>query len=346
MRNVICVWNNGNGAFEKNIPLEYIARRNERLGYSSEIDVIVMGGFNFFSSEYKETLLRLKFRLIDCTKLYSEAEAMNLNLARFGDYELKCFLRWIVLYKHYVSEPLIHYDGDVVFNENPDFMATLLKDKTFVLQGCPAFTCIGDPVSWHEAYGAALNEFTANIDSYSKDAWVKREGWEKSEKEKWAGQRYRKTISSDQDFISHLIHTDQIKQDSPQSIMDILPEYMMFENPLFINGYSPWNYTNCTYRRIDSVDYINDKRVFFWHMQSHFSNYLSRYLIMSRLLRCTNQTVTYETDGTHDLKNRIAVMLEKVMAYSRFDVYRFFFDETDFSPVFRNVIWWKAGVFA
>lgn len=344
MRNVICVWNNGKGGFEKNIPLEFVARRNEKLGYTAEIDIVVLDGFDHFSPDYKNSLSLLNFKLVDCVKLYKEVEAKHINLARFGDYERKCFLRWIVLYELYHSEPLIHYDGDVVFNENPDLITSLLVGKTFVLQGCPAFTCIGDPNSWHEAYGAALDEFNANIDSYSNNAWRERDGWEKSEREKWAGQRFRKIISSDQDFLSHLIHIDQIKQDSPQAIMDIFSEYVMFENPLYITSYYPRYNTNLTYNRINGIDYLNGKKVLFWHMQTHFAKYLSKYLIMTKLLHSTNHMVTCDANDKHDLTNWIAERFDRLIGYSRLDVYRHFFDESDFLSVFSQAVWWNTKI--
>ena len=345
MRNVICVWNNGHGEFEKNIPLEFIAKRNEMLGFNSEVDVVVLSGFDKFKPGYKENLLRLKFRLIDCTKLYEEAKGKNYTLARFGDYELKCFLRWIVLHEYFNNEPLIHYDGDVVFNENPDLISRLLAGKTFILQGCPAFTCIGDPQGWHEAYSSALEKFIYDIESYSIDAWRKREGWEQSEKEKWAGQRFRKIISSDQDFISHLIHTEQIKQDSPKAITDILTDYTMFENPLFISSYHPWNYTNCSYSRVNGIDFINSKKVFFWHMQTQFANYLSKFMLMRSILHCADHKVMYEAKANYDFINVFADILKRVVTYSRLDVYKNFFDSADFSTVFRNEVWWNSGVF-
>lgn len=359
MRNVICVWNNGKGEFEQNIPLEYIALRYEKLGYATEFDVVVLSGFDNFSSGYKESLSRSKFRLIDCGGLYKEAEFRNPNLARFGDYELKCFLRWIVLHEFYQSEPLIHYDGDVVCNENPDRIADLLTGRTFVLQGCPAFTCIGDPDSWYGAYRTALDEFTADIEAYSSAAWYEREGWEQSENEKWAGQRFRKTISSDQDFLSHLIHTGQMIQDSPQSVIDRLPQHMMFENPLFINGYCPWNYENCTYSRVDNIDYINGLRVLFWHMQSDFVNYLSKYLVMATKLHCTDHTcqlpsalldimpgnACYQGSRKLDVHNRVAELLNRFIGRSRLDIYRHFFAKDDFSSVFKRDVWWNAATF-
>lgn len=359
MRNVICVWNNGKGEFEQNIPLEYIALRYEKLGYATEFDVVVLSGFDNFSSGYKDSLSRSKFRLIDCGGLYKEAEFRNPSLARFGDYELKCFLRWIVLHELYQSEPLIHYDGDVVCNENPGRIAELLTGRTFVLQGCPAFTCIGDPDRWYGVYRAALDEFTSDIEAYSSAAWYEREGWEQSENEKWAGQRFRKTISSDQDFLSHLIHTGKIIQDSPQSVLDSLRTYTMFENPLFINGYHPWNFERCTYNRIGAVDYINGLRVLFWHMQCDFVHYLSKYLIMATTLHCTAhkcrlpyavssimpETAGYQDDRTSDVHNWMAELLNKFIGRSRLEIYRHFFDNENFSPVFQQAVWWNSNVF-
>src|SRR5262249_32292468 len=152
-----------------------------------------------------------------------------------------------------------HYDGDVVFNEDPDVVANLLHGKTFVLQGCPALTSISDH-GWFDQYREQLDRFTNDVRGYSELAWTERDGWETSEREKWAGQRFRRTISSDQDLLSHLIHTDRIVQHKPSVILNDLQSYMLFENPLYLHGYDN-NLRHAKYERISGIDHIDGKRV-------------------------------------------------------------------------------------
>ena len=94
-------------------------------------------------------------------------------------------------------------------------------------------------VDWFEQYKKALDAFTNDIEGYSAQAWKQRDGWEITFRTRWAGSRFKKIISSDQDFLSHLMHTGQIKQDSIESIMFALKDYLAFQNPLFFHCTEP-----------------------------------------------------------------------------------------------------------
>jgi len=168
-----------------------------------------------------------------------------------------------------------------------------------------------------------------------------REGWEDSMRKKWSGYRATEKITHDQDLFSHLIHTDQIIQDTPQDIIANTPEYIFFENALCIddaNDGFPYRYM-----RKNGVDYINDKKVALWHIQTSFNIYLYDYIFRKNyfglLKKCT---LRYGKTCFDKLFHKI---LRKIKDINRYDVYKYFFHEHDFSEVFTNKVWWKKGIF-
>lgn len=370
MRNVIVVWAKGNAdLFEQNVPLGFVGQRNARLRFNSDIDILFLDGYDLLEEGYRVLLQELGFNLYDVQKIYSDFAAKYSSLNRFGDFEKKCFLRWVVISEFYSKEQIVHYDGDVVFNEDPHIMLSKMNGKTFVLQGCPALACISD-ANWFYYYEESLRIFSSDIEGYSKQTWIEREGWELSERYKWSGQRDRKIIGSDQDLISHLIHGDKIPQSKPSEVLNCFSEYILFENPLYIHAYSPWCETlPFSYKRIDDIDYINGKRVAFWHMQNYFINYLVKYINTSQIiklfkLRLPNDLTFTDnivpnsitdlsfskadkfkaTDGR--LLNLLLRIIGKIRGRrSRLEIYRLFFDKADFSSIFNNQVWWKDGVF-
>lgn len=285
MQNVIIAWCKTNNIdFENFVPLEFVGKRNLKLGFQNNINVLFLEGFSFLSSGYKDSLKSLGYVLHDVSDIYLKLDQKYRKLDRFGDYEKKCFLRWPVIETFFSNEKIVHYDGDIIFNEDPKVILNKVKDKTFVLQGCPAFTVISDKI-WFCQYKKELDFFAQDIEKYSADAWKKRIGWEVTFKTRWAGSRFRKIITSDQDFISHLIHTGSIKQDSVEDLSLRLNDYMFFENPLFIHNYHdnfPYAYKRdkgidfFEYKREDVPGEIYKKKILFWHMQSCFNFYLAK----------------------------------------------------------------------
>ncbi|MCK5642848.1 MAG: hypothetical protein KAJ19_18710 [Gammaproteobacteria bacterium] len=341
MRNTIVLWSGcGSDQFEEKIPLHFIGQRNAKLGFSNDIDILFLQGYDRLEESYRKDLQSCGFKLYDLKDTYTQLSDKYQSLNRFGDFEKKCFLRWLVLKEFYAGETIVHYDGDVVFNEDPLVLQQKLSGKTFVLQGCPAMVAICN-TAWYEEYLKNLDLFVSDIEQYSSDAWKMRDGWQLSVKTKWAGYRDRNVISSDQDLISHLLHTDQLPQDSPAEILSCVPEHIFFENALCIedaNDDFPYRY-----RRTEGIDYLNDKRVAFWHIQTDFNIYLYDFIIRKQyLLMFAGSTLRY---GNKGLEKFIHRFIRRIKGVNRYDVYKYFFQEYDFSEVLTNQVWWQNGIF-
>jgi hypothetical protein len=267
---------------EEKVPSLWIGERNIELGSSNNIDLILLYGYDKLEKQYLSSLNEVGYTVIDASIPFSRLCRKFSKLSRFGPYERNCFLRWPLIHEIYSGESIFHFDGDIVFNIAPEELSSRLNQSTFVLQGCPGITSISN-VKWLEQYQKELNSFSDDVFRYSAQAWKERSGWEKSQWKKWSGERHREIISSDQDLISHLIHTDRLLQDDPAAITKKVPDILMFQNPLCIRN--DLGISIESYQRAGNIDYINRKRVAFWHMQNDFTNFLRQLLLLKYILR-------------------------------------------------------------
>lgn len=182
MKNVIVAWCNDNSvSFENLVPLKFSGCRNSQLGFKEKINVLFLEGYKLLNEEYKESLQELGYELHNNEKIYQELSNKYNELSRFGNYEKKCFLRWLVISKYFDGDDIIHYDGDVIFNEDPSNVQEKLRGMTFVLQGCPAVTAISNN-NWYSQYKYNLDLFVDDIVDYSAKAWKLNLGRKKQKK--------------------------------------------------------------------------------------------------------------------------------------------------------------------
>lgn len=356
MKNVIIAWSFGDeNIFEEKVPLKFVGERNNQLGFGNDFDVLFLTGYQLLSDRYKKQLFDLGYRLHDVGHLYDEYDKKYAALNRFGDYEKKCFLRWLVINQFLAGESIIHYDGDIVFNESPQVIKKLLQGKTCIVHGSPSVTAIGDRM-WFDQYQEELNRFVADIQGYSAKAWVERKGWEVTANTRWAAPRYREIITSDQDFLAHLIHTGRIKQDSIEEISVLFDDYIVSSNPLFVHLYNeniPFKYVRennidyFVYKRSDAGDCpVVKKKILYWHMQSCFNFYSAKYIFRKKyinLLPFSKICLRDPARRWEDLLNKRASRLTHHTA--RLAVYNYFFKDHDFSGLMSSKIWWRDGVF-
>lgn len=344
MRCVIVAWCKTNSTqFENHVPLKFVGTRNNKLGFKTEIDVLFLEGYNLIDDNYKAALKELGYKLHDATKIFSELEIKYGELDRFGEYEKKCFLRWLIIGKCFSGERIIHFDGDIVFNDCPHSLSEKLSGKTFVLQGCPALTVISDQ-NWFTQYAENLNWLTSDITGYSSMAWGKRLEWEDAAKT-WTGLRDREIISSDQDLFRHLLHSKGIHQDKPEIIQQGLDNYILCENPLYADAYYP-NLKPFKYKRVEGIDFLNEKRVAFWHVQGDFNSYLGDFVFRKKYLNVLPfRRLPLKGKGFESHLRRLFMKVINIKQFSRLDTYKYFFEEYDFSELFTAETWWSEEVF-
>jgi len=344
-RNVTFGWINSSSSFsENNIPTEWIGKRNLKLGSRNDIDLIVLEGIDKYDKRYTDALENVGYTIVDATKNFHFFSNKYSALNRFGDYEKKCFLRWLVLEELYGNEPVIHYDGDIIFNEIPENLQKRFDKKTFVLQGCPAVASLHTH-EWYDNYFRNLDLFINDIERYSSDAWDRRTGWEESWKNDWAGSRYRRIITSDQDLISHLIHVQDLPQESPATLIKDNQDLIFFENPLYFFSHNK-EIAPFYYERKGLVDYFNNRKVAFWHLQGYFKEYLQRAYfwnyLLNRRIRIRNILEQSDQSYVRKIENSFLHWIGSPFThrYSRLDLCRFFFETRDFHNVFNKQTFW------
>lgn len=338
-------------AFERSVPLLFNARRLRRMGSRLEATVVFLEGFDRLSPGYVAELAAHGFHALDASERLREAEAATPELERFDRYEQLCFRRWLVIDRIAADDGhLLHVDGDLVFGAAPERVVASLTGRTLVLQGCPALTSIADR-DWLAIYAEELARFCRDIDGYSAAAWAERAGWEVSHRERWAGSRFREVIGSDQDLISHLIHTERLPQADPRELVATSDLYWA-ENPLYIHSHAALQLGRSAglfFTTEDGSSFLDGREMAVWHVQSAFVRYLGRALALRRM--------HWPGRIPNDLETpRLARMLPPVRTrrwyVDRLTVYESLRElgdgsgELSFGDVFNARRFWQAGVFS
>ena len=341
----IAAWTKGSeDSFEEAVPLKLLGERNKKLGFDSEVHVVFLEGYSNLGGNYIGDLEELGFVLHDAQKIYLEISEKFKILDRFGDYEKKCFLRWLTADKIFNRSPLVHLDGDVILNLSVPELIEKSKNLNFVLQGCPALTVISD-VDWMQIYISELEALTTDIEGYSKAAWEMRSGWRTSMEERWTGSRSREIVTSDQDLISHLLHIRRLPQNTPAEISKAFDGYMLFEQPLAADVYYK-SEVPFTYSRKDGIDYFNRNKIALWHFQSDFCHYLARNL--ARKTFHLPQAIMRQSKYASSFERAVLALVKRATnrnKFSRRGLCQHFLNDSDFSSVFDPRVWWHPDVF-
>ncbi|MGC1782962.1 MAG: hypothetical protein WA708_10625 [Acidobacteriaceae bacterium] len=347
MKSLIVVWNKSNAkSFEDQIPLLFNGMRNLRLGSKNAFDVLFLEGLNLLSRGYKERLSGLGYKLHDLATCYRKFESKYSKLAQFGDYERKCFLRWLVIKDFCGNSPFVHYDADVVFNATPEELDSAFAGLTFVLQGCPAYTRVSDP-TWLEIYETELDSFNRNIKAYSENAWNQRDSYITRFKELNSNIWDRRLLSSDQDLLQFLTLSGRLAQ-ADAAVISARNNYALFQNPITIRRDLQLS-RPFKYERRDGIDYINSVKVAFWHMQGDFSDYLGYATFRNQLgnhhrvpwIRARQNSPSSVDYSVYRTLRRL------VPLYSRNRLlHRYFGGEADLNILLNSRTFWEDGTFA
>jgi hypothetical protein len=275
------VWNkSADFVFESLVPLEFNGERNRRLGSRINFAVLFLEGLSLLSEGYRDRLSVLGYHLHDVESSYLKLKNRYTGLARFGDYEEKCFLRWLAIRDFCGQTPFVHYDADIVFNATPEEIETDFAGLTFILQGCPAYARVEDP-AWLESYERELDRFVADIEGYSADAWRLRPDFAATARERNGYLWERRILSSDQDLLEFLTLSGRLPH-ADAATVNRRRSTALFQNPLVI-GRDAQDPIPLHYERRDGIDYISGRKVAFWHMQSDFCNYLGYATFLNQL---------------------------------------------------------------
>ena len=350
MRQIVVVWNkSGDSVFENLVPLEFNGVRNRRLGSRVTFDVLFLEGFSLLSESYRERLSTLGYHLHDVECSYLRLKKRYTQLARFGDYEEKCFLRWLAIRDFCGETPFVHYDADIAFNATPEEIEADFAGLTFILQGCPAYARVEDP-TWLESYEIELNRFVANIEAYSADAWRHRPDFAAIARERNGYLWERRILSSDQDLLEFLTLSGRVPHADAASV-NRCRSTALFQNPLVI-GRDAQDSFPLHYERNNGIDYISGRKVAFWHMQNDFCNYLGYATFLDQLGIRGRIPWVRRVPGSQD--NRpLSYLAYRALtrftdAYNRGQLMRRYFGDqaVDVGFLLNDERFWQSGVFA
>lgn len=272
---------------ENNVPLLWHGEHIRQRGWSNNIVIVFLEGFNNLSKDYVRLLRRLDYEVVDgsaivrhVSKDFSEIEKFNLTRKYW-------FLRWNVLYElvqqRVAQLPLIHVDGDVVFMSDPYRLQQDVSKKTFVLQGCPAFTSISD-ISWFEVWQQELKGFLSNEKDYVAKTLREQNKPFRPNREFCNICAYSSDRPyHDQDLLEYLIAAGQIPQHRAVDIF--LSSFYWIQNPLFPGEWIEEQCKGCKKQLIEQGEktVVGNKELAFYHFQADFTRYCHFWILLNNL---------------------------------------------------------------
>ena len=346
MRLVTVLWGNGSSdPLEQSLIPNLLAHYESGIG-SCPVDLVVMNSFERVNKVLRSEAEARGAIFHDASQITAELLKKYSALGRFGEFEHYCFLRWLVVNIVLRGESILHLDGDVVLNVSVPRFLPSLERMNFVLQGCPGFAAISDPV-WFNRYAEELGEFARDIDGYSLRAQGIRHEWSSVFRKQGLAESIRTPLGSDQDLISQLAYQGLLPQTSNDEVMHALSPFVVFENPLELDRYTPAR--PIRYERVQGEDRFNGSPVLLWHLQSDFTQYLRYHALTESLPAIALALGRLPSPlGAPSLKRKL---IEQFIRYLRIPfskriIFDRFFVRGDFEGIFDPSHWWKPGVFS
>jgi len=140
-----------------------------------------------------------------------------------------------------------------------------------------------------------------------------------------------------------------------ESILLSLQDYIIFDNPLFVHLYVedfPYKYFRENHidyflcKRDDAQTCFYKKKVLLWHMQSCFNFYLAKFIFRKKFLKFLPLGTLEHNIESKGLEDFINKKLRRFLNHtSRLSVYKYFFEQYDFSGILSDKVWWRKGIF-
>ena len=322
-------------------------------------DIFILQGYEKLTEDFTRPLANAHIRLHDLgeladTYLKQYEKLFELLGPDQGNiYEVFCFLRWLILEHALAGEAFLHIDLDLFFQMPFDVVATDFAGLSGTF-GSPCLTAVGSS-NWLTTYRKALNDMIADRASFQAAIG-------------YAGNEFRRDISSDQDLVSALELAGLLPR---RGLVTLFERYQVFINPI-------WPYQNkpdvpLVHEIVDGLDTIGGKPVLFWHLQNNFADYLSRFAIVSDYgqtwmkaflpvklnLPFVQLAPSAENFAFQALRELAWDKIREVLArsgsvhelgreryFSRTWVSEWFILQKEGRGLFSPVYWWEDGVFA
>lgn len=370
MKLVISVWNNFDTteSFEAQVQLKFLAHRARFVGINDELHVLFLKGISGLDKNYIDQLDDLGVRLYDCQNILSDYEELYSRLVcayrNWGGIKHYGLFRFLIIPKIFPGEDIIFFDADILPNCNiSDFLP--YKENTFILAHSTCFGHITDD-SWWETVRYHIDMLGRKPEKYVKkftdcdkvDDFL----------------NPAKVGGSDQAIIGNMARKKIIRDDEIP-FFSSNTNIVLFPNWLHLGlAKKPW-----VYERHDGIDYLDGKKVAVSHMSNDFCSYLSFWYWIHRVMqypdfgRLPAPYFGLQKDasaGVSDVRGLFSDAHKLVLyrfigkffksklkktnylveslnenPYTRGGIARYFYSQSDFSPVFDNSSWWDQGTF-
>jgi hypothetical protein len=196
------------------------------------------------------------------------------------------FLRWNILGQvaTQISDGTnnIHLDGDVVLMCEPRMLSKDVGGKTFMLQGCPAFTVINDYI-WFDVWQREISVFLADRTAYVREAMLEKKQPHRANREFCNVCAYNSRHFEDQDILEFLIAAGKLPQERSQQVYN--SHFYWIQNPLYPGEWFREQTAGEEKRIVEQKDgsFVGGKCVPFYHFQTDFAIYCRNWLYLSNL---------------------------------------------------------------
>ncbi len=270
--------------FEQAVPVLWHGEHLLKNGWGNPITLCFLNGLESLSSGYREYLVRLGYRVLDCAPLTTEFLKRYPRIRKLSINSRFWFLRWNVLQRlaaERVARTVLHLDGDVVLLVDPNQILRDVEGSTFMLQGCPALTVISDP-DWFSIWEEELALLLEDRVSYLKKAHAEKVHPRRPGREYCNVCTYSGNHFEDQEMLQYLIAAGRLPQALSAEIFDS-PFYWM-QNPLLPGDWHEEQAAGAHRLVVEKDGYslVGDKRVALYHFQTDFAKYCSTWLQFSR----------------------------------------------------------------
>lgn len=278
--------------FERVMPLEFQGRYLKERGWVNPITIVFMAGFDRLSDAYVQRLRDLGYTVMNEQAAMDAVRARYARISTLSPYFAFTYLRWLLLAdlvaRGKAAFPHALLDGDLLMTADPAQVFADVAGKTFLLQGCPCFTAIGD-MGWYAAYEAELDKFTKDPVRYGADAESVRANPARADRDYCNASVFELPFRHEQDFQQYLIAKGLLPQDRTETALG--NHYYWIQNPLFPSAWAAEQSDRGELTWRDGQLWNGDRAVPFVHFQNDFADYCARWFAVNAIPGASRLTV-------------------------------------------------------
>lgn len=265
----------GDNYFERVVPVLWHGEHLRHNGWNNPITLCFLEGLELLTADYQHRLTDIGYTVIDCASMINKIVGRYPESLKLSTTSRYWFLRWNVLKevaRTRNTESVVHLDGDVVLMADPNKLYEDVSGKTFMLQGCPAWTTITD-MSWFEVWEEELSRFFTDRSTYVTAALDEKNNPRRPDREYCNVCAYGPDRFEDQDMLEYLIAAGRLPQATSAEIFK--SAYYWIQNPLLPGEWHAEQAIGETQQILECNGhaYVGNKQVAFYHFQTDFAKY-------------------------------------------------------------------------